>query len=73
MLRPLLYKAFAALGSREVQAIEAASRQTRQSQKEHLLGSLAANAQCEYGRAHRFGSLQSVSDFQQAVPVNTYE
>jgi hypothetical protein len=73
MLRPLLYKAFAALGSREVAAMEAASRQTRQSQQEHLLSVLKANANSLYGREHSFSSIQNIRDFQQAVPLNDYE
>jgi GH3 auxin-responsive promoter len=73
MLRPLLYKAFAALGSREVAAMEAASRQTRQSQQEHLLSVLKANADSLYGREHSFSSIQNIRDFQQAVPLNDYD
>ena len=73
MFRPLLYKAFAALGSREVAAIEAASKRTRLAQQEHLLRILAANSNCDYGRKHNFSSIQSIKEFQQAVPVNDYD
>jgi hypothetical protein len=73
MLRPLLYKAFAALGSREVKAIEKASLQTRQSQQEHLLNVLKANQDSLYGREHGFSSIRNIRDFQSAVPVNDYD
>ncbi|HEY9757814.1 MAG TPA: GH3 auxin-responsive promoter family protein [Oculatellaceae cyanobacterium] len=73
MFRPLLYKAFAALGSREVSAIEAASRRTRLAQQEHLLGVLSANADTVYGREHKFSSIRSIADFQNSVPVNDYD
>jgi hypothetical protein len=73
MFRPLLYKAFAALGSREVSAIEAASRRAGLAQQEHLLGILTANAESLYGREHKFSAIRSIADFQNSVPINDYD
>jgi hypothetical protein len=42
-------------------------------QHQALLGILAANAQTTYGHEHRFRSIQTVEEFQNAVPINTYE
>jgi GH3 auxin-responsive promoter len=42
-------------------------------QHEVLLRIVAANHNCEFGRRHGFGAIQSISDFRRAVPVCGYE
>jgi len=42
-------------------------------QQQALLGILRANATTTYGRAHGFAGIGSVREFQDAVPVNSYE
>ncbi len=73
MFRSLLYKAFAILGSREVQALEQDSLQPRRAQSEHLLEIVGSNCQTVYGREHSFTSIKSIEDFQSAVPINDYD
>jgi hypothetical protein len=73
MFRPLLYKAFSAIGAREVAAMEAASRQTRLAQQTHLLAVLKENADSEFGKKHSFAAIRSIKDFQSSVAVQTYE
>jgi hypothetical protein len=73
MFRSLLYKAFAILGSREVQALEKDSIQPRAAQRNHLLQIVRANAESEYGKQYRFASIKSIEDYQTAVPINDYD
>jgi hypothetical protein len=42
-------------------------------QREALARIVSANAETTYGRQHKFASLRSVSDYREAVPINTYE
>jgi hypothetical protein len=42
-------------------------------QRKKLLSIVRANRDTAYGRAHGFGSIEDVDDFQRNVPINTYE
>jgi hypothetical protein len=42
-------------------------------QEQVLRDIIAANAETTYGREHGFANIRTVADFQQAVPINTYE
>ncbi len=73
MLRPLLYKTFFALGKREVSRFDQDAQTPDATQSRHLLDILERNATSAYGKKHGFGSIQSVRDFQNAVPINDYD
>lgn len=42
-------------------------------QRTKLLSIVRANRDTEYGKAHGFGSIEDVDDFQRNVPINTHE
>ena len=42
-------------------------------QRMKLLSIVRANRDTEYGKAHGFGSIEDVDDFQRNVPINTHE
>ena len=43
-------------------------------QKDYLFERvLGPNAECEYGRAHGFGRIQTIEDYQRQVPIVTYD
>jgi hypothetical protein len=42
-------------------------------QRKKLLSIVRANRDTEYGRAHGFGSIEDVNDYQRNVPINSYE
>jgi hypothetical protein len=50
-----------------------ALKQPDAAQRERLFSILRRNANCAYGRAHGLARVQSVGDFQAALPVATYE
>jgi hypothetical protein len=54
-------------------ALAAALAQPEEQQKALLALILSDNAECEFGRAHRFSDLRSVADFRAAVPVGDYQ
>ena len=45
----------------------------RPAQEDLLDGYLRANAETEFGRRHGFGSIRSVRDYQDRVPLSTYD
>jgi hypothetical protein len=45
----------------------------RPHQEQALKSILGANAETRYGRDHGFARIRSISDFQSAIPINTYE
>ena len=49
-----------------------ALRDPRGTQEAVLMRLLKANAECEYGRRHRFEQIRSVREFQETVPEVTY-
>jgi len=53
--------------------LDGLAQEPRPHQERALLSSVAANAQTRYGRDHGFARIRSISDFQDAVPINTYE
>jgi hypothetical protein len=73
MIRKILYKAFAALGAKEVRAYESASLNCQQAQLERLKEIIEPNIETIYGRSHGFEKIKTAKDFQQAVPINTYD
>lgn len=73
MLRPLLYQAFFTLGKREVKHFDSDSMSPDAAQSRHLLDIVKRNAASVFGTRHGFGSIQSVADFQNAVPINDYD
>src|SRR5471030_2728699 len=73
MLRSLLYKAFSVLGEREARAFENDALKCAKAQSERLLHMVKTNADTTFGKNHHFHSINSVSDFQKAVPIQTYD
>jgi len=70
---PLLGKIIKLSTGRAARRFEAAARQAAATQQALLTNILGKNADTEYGRRHDFKALRSVADYQQAVPVVTYE
>lgn len=73
MLRPLLYKTFFAMGKREVGHFDQDAANVDVAQSRHLLGILQRNGASAFGKKHGFGAIQTVKDFQNAVPINDYD
>jgi GH3 auxin-responsive promoter len=73
MIRKILYKAFSALGAKEVRAYERASLDCQQAQLIRLKEIIEPNIQSNYGKQHSFEKIKNARDFQQAVPINTYD
>ncbi len=73
MFRSLLYKAFSVLGGREAHAFENDSLDCRKAQLERLLAMVKTNATTTFGRKHHFDSIKSVRDFQNAIPIHSYD
>ena len=61
------------MGSRETSAFERESREPRHAQSERLLSMIRENAQTVFGKDHNFQSINSISDFQNSVPINVYD
>lgn len=61
------------MGSREAQAFERETMDPRAGQEKRLLELVRRNQDTAFGRAHRFSAIKSISDFQRAVAINTYE
>ncbi len=59
--------------SREAHAFLAGLQQPERVQEELLQKLLAANAECEFGRAHGFAKIGSLAEYQRAVPIAKYE
>ena len=70
MSRPLgwFVRALAEARTRRLDALDFQRRQERL-----LMGLLRAAAGTRFGRAHGFGSVRTLADFRQAVPLRTYE
>jgi hypothetical protein len=73
MSRPFIYKALAALGTLEANALEKASHCPRQVQLAKLKKILSRNGKTSFGRQHNFASIKSLADYQAALPIRTYE
>jgi GH3 auxin-responsive promoter len=73
MFRGLLYKAFSVLGEREAKAFELDAVDCGKAQSERLLQMLKMNAGTTFGKNHNFDSINNVSDFQKAIPIQTYD
>jgi len=58
---------------KDARRFEAASRDPEGAQSAKVLAILRRNKDTEYGRAHGFGSVRSVADFQRNAPITTYE
>lgn len=52
---------------------QSAAGDPERAQRARLRATLAANADAAYGRAHGFGAITSVEQFQSRVPVTTYD
>lgn len=57
----------------DARRFEDATHDATAAQQKKLLSIIQANRDTEYGRAHGFGSIRSIADYQRNVPVNTYE
>jgi hypothetical protein len=57
----------------DARRFEAATRDPGTAQRERLRAILHRNRDTEYGRAHGFGAIESVAEYQRNVPVNSYE
>jgi hypothetical protein len=57
----------------ESRAFHQATASIQRQQKELLQSTLRENAECSYGREHRFAKIKSLEDFQQHVPICDYE
>ncbi len=62
-----------AIGRASAKRFLSAAKDPVGTQKRKLLEIVTKNAETEYGRAHAFRAVQSLSDWQAAVPVITYE
>jgi GH3 auxin-responsive promoter len=62
------------LDKSSVQALWHSDTDSETTQKEVLLHRIVApNASCEFGRRHGFAAIRSIREFQQGVPVRSYE
>ena len=57
----------------ENRAFHQATANIQRQQEELLQTTLRENAECSYGREHRFAKTKSLKDFQQHVPICDYE
>lgn len=57
----------------EAAAYRRACGRVAETQSELLLSILAANRDTAFGRAHGFDRIQNVTEFQQRLPLTTYE
>jgi hypothetical protein len=77
MLRPLAYRALNALPVagywRASRRFDAALKEPESVQRDLLLGMLRRNQSCVYGMQYGFDSIRSVDEYQQRVPVVTYD
>ncbi len=73
MFRNILYKGFGFLGSKKAKLFEQASFDCAGSQLKRLTRIVNSNAYSVYGKEHSFSSVKTFSDFQTAVPINSYE
>ncbi|MGH7846162.1 MAG: GH3 auxin-responsive promoter family protein [Candidatus Binatia bacterium] len=62
-----------AAGLRRTRVFHTALRRPRAVQEARLLYLLKHNERCEYGRRYRFDRLRTVRDYQNTVPVVTYD
>jgi hypothetical protein len=77
MLRPLLYRALNALplaGFRHAASqFDAALADPEEVQRKLLLELLKENQGCAFGKQHGFGSIHTVREYQERVPLVTYD
>lgn len=57
----------------EAQAYRRASRRVRHTQQGLLKQIVTRNSDTSFGKRHRFASIQSIRDYQRAVPLSKYE
>lgn len=57
----------------DARRFEDATHDAQAAQQKKLLSIIQANRNTEYGKAHGFGSIQSIAGYQRNVPINTYE
>jgi GH3 auxin-responsive promoter len=62
-----------ATGQRTVRRFDNLSRAPAQSQQRLLREILGTNADTEFGRRHGFGAIATLQDFQEQVPISSYE
>jgi GH3 auxin-responsive promoter len=62
-----------ATGPRAVKRFEDLSRAPAQAQQRLLREILGTNADTEFGRRHGFGAITTFTEFQERVPISTYE
>lgn len=53
--------------------LDGLAQEPRKHQEHALLRMLAANTETRYGRDHGFSRIRSIADFQEAMPINSYE
>lgn len=58
---------------KEMQRFVEALNYVRESQEQLLLTTLGKNQNTEYGRKYGFSQIKSISDYQQAVPLSSYD
>ncbi|MCP3902398.1 MAG: GH3 auxin-responsive promoter family protein [Planctomycetes bacterium] len=68
----LTSKIIAFANGRAAKRFEAASRAAGDTQRAKLMSMVQANAGTEYGKRHDFASIRTVADYQQRVPLITY-
>jgi GH3 auxin-responsive promoter len=77
MIRPLLYRALNALPlaafRRSAKQFHAALAKPAETQRELLLNMLQRSQDCAFGQQHGFSSIRSVREYQERVPVATYD
>jgi hypothetical protein len=69
----LLNSAWMWQGRREARAFHTATERVRAAQSELLLGLVRANADSQFGRRHGFDAIRSVREYQERVPVVSYD
>ncbi len=73
MIRKLIYSTFNLLGSMEAHALERSTYCPYETQQRRLLDVVSRNAHTDFGVKHNFASIRSAADYQNAVPISTYE
>ena len=74
MLLPYLYNSYwMASCYREARKFSRDSRNVRKTQTKLLLKMINQNRDTWYGTKHRFATIRDIKDFQQAVPLSTYD
>src|SRR5688572_17386311 len=73
MIRGALYHAFGLMAESKIRHLLKDSHSPYEAQQHKLRQILKANQRSAFGRDHNFASIQTIGDFQAAVPVRDYD